>query len=269
MGMVDAIEGDLPIVKQCELLSLTRSSYYYKPVPESEFNLRLMRMIDEQYLTTPFFGRRTMTERLNKKGEHVNIKRVQRLMRNMGLKAMYPKPRTYGNKAHYKYPYLLKDLEIQAPDQVWGTDITYIPLENGYLYLVAVLDLFSRYVVSWLISDNLESDFCINAIKKALRKGRKPKIMNSDQGTQYTSKAYTDLLKANDIAISMSGKGRCWDNIFVERLWRTFKYEEIYLKSYANGEEVKEGTDWYFNFYNNERLHSKLGYKTPSAIYFG
>jgi putative transposase len=226
-----------------------------------------MRLIDEQYLIAPFNGSRSMTEELKRKGEDVNRKRVQRLMRIMGLEAMYPKPRTsINNREHYKYPYLLKNLSIKSPNEVWGTDITYIPTNFGYLYLVAVLDLFSRYVVSWCLSDSLETDFCIHAVEKALEKGR-PKILNSDQGCQYTSKAYIELLKKNDIAISMSGKGRCWDNIFVERLWRSFKHEEVYLKNYSTGNEAKEGTDWYFNFYNERRLHSSLGYKTPKMIY--
>lgn len=226
-------------------------------------------MIDEQYLIAPSYGSRSMTGELNNRGENVNRKRIQRLMRIMGLEAMYPKPKTsIGNKEHYKYPYLLKNLGIKAPNEVWGTDITYVPTEFGYLYLVAVLDIFSRYVVSWCISNSLESDFCIHAIKNALKKG-KPKILNSDQGCQYTSKAYVELLKANNISISMSGKGRCWDNIFVERLWRSFKYEEVYLKNYSTGKEAKEGIDGYFTFYNEKRVHSSLEYKTPKMVYSG
>ncbi len=227
-------------------------------------------MIDEQYLKAPFYGSRLMTEELKIKGEVVNRKRIQRLMRIMGLEAMFPRPKTSrGNKEHYKYPYLLKNLSIVTPNQVWATDITYIPTAVGYLYLVAILDWFSRYVISWAISDSLESDFCIHALKRALEIGKKPQIMNSDQGCQYTSKAYTELLKQNDIKISMSGKGKCWDNILVERLWRSLKHEEVYLKNYSTGKEAKEGTDWYLNFYNNERLHSKLAYKTPKMIYYG
>jgi putative transposase len=268
--MIDFSDCALTLKKQCELLGLARSSFYYEPVAESELNLRLMRMIDEEYLKTPFYGSRKMVIELEKKGEIVNRKRVQRLMRIMGLEAMYPKPRTsIGNKDHYKHPYLLKDLKIFAPNQVWGTDITYVPLESGFLYLVAILDLFSRYVVSWAVSESLESDFCIDAVKTALKKGEKPQILNSDQGTQYTSKAYTDLLKINGIAVSMSGKGRCWDNIFVERLWRSYKYEEVYLKNYSSGKEMREGSDCYFNFYNDHRPHQRLGYSTPKEIYYG
>lgn len=267
--LIELTDESLSISLQCELLGLARSSYYYKPISESEKNLRLMKMIDEQYLIAPFYGSRQMTEEFRSRGECVNRKRIQRLMRIMGLEAMYPSPRTsIGDKSHYKYPYLLKGLDIKAPNEVWGTDITYIPMETGFMYLVAILDLFSRFVVSWTLSDSLESEFCINAVEKALKLG-KPKILNSDQGSQYTSKSYTEILKSQGIAISMSGKGRCWDNIFVERLWRSFKYEEVYIKRYSTSEEASEGADWYFNFYNQKRLHSSLGYKTPQAIHYG
>lgn len=250
------------------MLGLARSSYYYEPRNDSEVNLRLKIEIDKLYLEAPFYGSRSITRELKSRGEEVNRKRIQRLMREMGIEAMYPKPKTsIGNKEHYKFPYLLKNLEIIKPNQVWGTDITYVPTESGYLYLVAVLDLFSRYVISWEVSDNLESDFCIRAMEKALKLSYKPEIMNSDQGCQYTSKAYTNLLKKNEILISMSGKGRCWDNIFVERLWRSYKYEEVYLKGYETGKDVIEGANWYFNFYNNKRIHSKLNH-TPQTVYF-
>lgn len=190
-------------------------------------------------------------------------------MREMGLEAMYPRPKTsIGDKTHYKFPYLLKDLSVDKPNKVWGTDITYVPTGHGYLFVVAILDLFSRYVISWEVSDSLEGDFCIQATKKALKTQGKPEIMNSDQGCQFTSKAYTSLLKENGILISMSGRGRCWDNIFVERLWRSYKYEEVYLKEYETGKDVIEGANWYFNFYNNERVHSKLDYDTPRNVYF-
>jgi putative transposase len=269
--MIDTSEEILSISKQCELLDLARSSYYYDPIPESELNLRLMRMIDKQYLITPFYGSRRMTQILKKQTELViNRKRTQRLMQLMGLEAMYPRPNTSaGNKNHYKYPYLLKNLPIIRPNQAWGSDITYIPVEAGFLYLVAVIDLYSRYVLSWALSNNLESEFCLKAIQEALRGGVKPEIKNSDQGVQYTSKAYCDLLKSENISISMSGKGRCWDNIFVERLWRALKYEEIYLKDYSNCREVEDGISWYFSFYNNERPHQMLNYYTPADVYFG
>lgn len=262
-------DNDLSIVKQCDLLGVARSSYYYEPKQESIENLRLMRLIDELYLKAPFYGHRSMTNELKRMGEQVNKKRVRRLMRKMGLVTMYPKPRfDAGSKERYKYPYLLNGLSITKPNQVWGTDITYIPTETGYLYLVAVLDLFSRYVVSWVLSDNMEVDFCMEAVEKALNTGYKPEILNSDQGAQFTSKAWTKLLRENDIAISMSGKGRCWDNIFVERLWRTLKYEEVYPKNYANGLEAKQELDEYFNFYNSERIHTSLVNKVPKEVYF-
>lgn len=227
-------------------------------------------MIDEQYLTTPFYGHRSMTHELNRKGEFVNKKRVHRLMKMMGLVTMYPKPRLIEwTKEHYKYPYLLNNVKITRPNQVWGTDITYIPIETGYLYLIAILDLFSRYVVSWVLSNNMEVDFCVQALEKALRIGFRPEILNSDQGVQFTSKAWTEVLKREGIMISMSGKGRCWDNIFVERLWRTVKYEEVYPKNYVTGQEAQEGLDWYFNFYNTQRIHTSLVQKVPKEVYFG
>lgn len=260
---------DLSIVRQCDLMGICRSSYYYEPKPESPENLRLMRLIDEMYLKAPFYGHRSMTNALIKIGEEVNKKRVHRLMKKMGLVAMYPKPRfNPALKDDYKHPYLLNGLQIVRPNQVWGTDITFIPIETGYLYLVAILDLFSRYVVSWVLSDNMEVDFCIEALEKAFKAGFKPEIMNSDQGCQFTSKAWTSSLKKNGIAVSMSGKGRCWDNIFVERLWRTLKYEEVYPKDYSNGIEAQHGLNWYFNFYNLERIHTSLGLKVPKEVYF-
>ena len=269
-GLINPVDDTLSLSKQCELIGLARSSYYYDPVPESELNLHLMRLIDEQYLISPFYGSRQMTEELKAQGWHVNRKRLQRLMRLMGIETMYPRPNTsHGNRDDYKHPYLLKNLKIERPNQVWGTDITYVPTEAGYLYLVAILDLFSRYVVAWLFSDTLESDFCVQVVENALRHTGRPEILNSDQGVQYTSKAYTNLLKKNNIFISMSGKGRCWDNIFVERLWRSYKHEEVYLKNYTTGKEAVEGTDWYFSFYNNSRRHMSLGYATPKAVYYG
>lgn len=250
-------------------MGLSRSSYYYDPVPESEENLLLMKAIDVQYLKTPSYGSRRMMKELNKQREGpVNGKRIRRLTQVMGLETMYPKPRTsIMNKERYKYPHLLGGLKIVRQNQVWGTDITYIPTDKGYLYLVAILDLFSRYVVSWRLSDSLESDFCIEAMNDALKTTGVPEIVNSDQGCQFTSKAWIDVLMRHNIAISMSGKGRCWDNIFVERLWRSLKYEEVYLKNYETGKDAKEGIGWYFNFYNNERIHQKLDYNTPRSVY--
>lgn len=228
-----------------------------------------MKLIDQLYLKAPFYGHRSMTNELKKMGEGVNKKRVHRLMKKMGLVTMYPKPRFNANlKEDYKYPYLLSNLTISRPNQVWGTDITYIPIETGYLYLVAILDLYSRYVVSWILSQNMEVDFCIEALENALRSGFKPEIMNSDQGSQFRSKAWTNVLKEEGITISMSGKGRCWDNIFVERLWRSLKYEEVYIKGYETTIEAEQGLSCYFNFYNGERIHTSLGKKVPKEVYF-
>mgnify|MGYP003473781813 FL=1 len=260
---------DLSIVKQCELMSLSRSSYYHEPKPESAHNLKLMKMIDEIYLEAPSYGHRSMTYELNRQGEQVNRKRVHRLMRIMGLVPMYPRPRfNKGSKDHYKYPYLLGGLNITRPNQVWATDITYIPLDTGYLYLVAILDHYSRYVVSWELSNNMEVDFCIQAIENALRLGYKPEIINSDQGSQFTSEAWTGLMKRENIAISMSGKGRCWDNILIERLWRSVKYEEVYLQDYLTYQEAKEGLNKYINFYNSTRIHTSLRRRVPREVYF-
>jgi len=207
-----------------------------------------MKMIDAQYLKTPFYGHRRMREMLKQQGENPGKKRVLTLMKTMGLEVIYPRPKTtIGNKEHYKYPYLLKGLNIIRPNQVWGTDITYIPIETGYLYMVAFIDLYSRYVVSWLLSDSLESEFCINAFENALKVAC-PEIINSDQGTQYTCKGYIEVLKKKSISISMSGRGRCWDNIFVERLWRTLKYEEVYPKSYISGKDAQSSLESYLIF---------------------
>jgi putative transposase len=262
------LEG-LSVKRQCDLLSLSRATYYYKPIPEDEHNLLLMQEIDKQYLETPSFGSRLMTASLNNKGFQVNRKRISRLMKKMGLKAMYPQPKI---KTSYpgseKYPYLLKGLKITAQNQVWGTDITYIPVNGGYLYLVAFLDLYSRFVLSWRISNSLESAFCIEALETAFEYGF-PKIINSDQGIQFTSHAYVDLIRSKGAEVSMSGKGKCWDNIFVERFWRSLKYEEVYLKQYGNSEEACEGIDNYIEIYNTKRPHSALNFRTPGETYWG
>lgn len=226
-----------------------------------------MRMIDEQYLATPFYGSRRMTEELKNRGQVVNRKRIARLMRNMGLRAMAPSPFTSARaREHKKYPYLLKGLSIQRCNQVWAADITYVPTVKGYLYLVAILDWYSRCVLSWQLSDTLESDFCVDALCNALSKGQ-PSIFNTDQGVQFTSNKFTKELGERGIAISMDGKGHYWDNIIVERLWRTVKYEEVYLKNYLDGEEAQSSLNWYFAFYNHDRLHTSLGYRTPAEVY--
>ena len=266
--MIEANNEKLSINCQCSLLGVPRSTFYYKPVEETKYNLQLMREIDMLYLDNPSYGSRLMTASLNNKGFAVNRKRILRLMKIMGIEALYPKPRIKttipGDK---KYPYLLRDMDIFSKNQVWGTDITYIPVEGGFLYLVAFLDLHSRYILSWKLSNSLESEFCIEALEMALEKGEVPKIINSDQGSQYTSNAYIDLITSRGVNISMSGKGKCWDNIFVERFWRTLKYEEVYLKQYENYYEASENIGNYINNYNKKRPHSALGYKTPAHIY--
>jgi putative transposase len=257
----------LSIRRQCELLELNRASWYYEAVPESAENLAWMRRIDEQYLATPFFGSRQMTAWFQRQGFAVNRKRVQRLMRLMGLEAIYARPRTTQRGAgHRIYPYLLRDLTITRPDQVWGADITYVPLRHGFLYLVAILDWYSRYVVAWRLSNSLEGSFCHECLDEALRGGR-PEIFNTDQGVQFTSEAFTSRLVQHGIAISMDGRGRALDNVFVERLWRTVKQEHVYLHDYATVWEAEEGLGDYFRFYDEERPHSRLGKRTPAEVY--
>ncbi len=265
--LIERENGVLSISRQCELVGLARSSCYYRAVGESEENGRYMRLLDEQYTRTPFYGVARMTAWLRSEGYEVNEKRVRRLLRGMGLEAIYPRRRLSApGEGHRIYPYLLRGLEIGYPDQVWSTDITYIRMRRGFVYLVAILDWYSRYVVSWEVSRTLESGFCVAALEEGLRGGR-PEIFNSDQGSQFTSEAFTDRLEAAGVRISMDGRGRVFDNIFVERLWRTVKYEEVYLKDYEDLEEARENLGRYFAFYNGERLHQSLGYVTPEAVY--
>jgi putative transposase len=259
----------LTISRQCQVAGLARSSFYYQAAPESPGNLELMRLLDEQYTRTPFYGRLRLTEWLRQQGYPVNHKRVARLMKQMGIQAVYPKPRlSLPNQQHRVYPYLLGGLSIERPNQVWSTDITYIRLQHGFLYLVAILDWHSRYVISWELSNSLDASFCVSALDRALDQAR-PEIFNSDQGSQFTSQEFTGKLEAVQIRISMDGRGRAFDNIFIERLWRSVKYEEVYLKSYPSVWEAEEGLDRYFQFYNQERLHQSLNYRTPHQIYFG
>jgi putative transposase len=242
---------------------------YYEAVPETTANLRFMRLIDEQYLRRPFFGSRQMTTWLQRQGYVINRKRVRRLMRRMDLEAIYPKPRTSVPGAGHKvYPYLLKNLEIIRPNQVWSADITYVPLAHGFLYLMAILDWYSRYVVSWRLSNSLDESFCLEALEEALAAAR-PEIFNTDQGVQFTGQSWTGRLLAAGIVISMDGKGRALDNVFVERLWRTVKYEEIYLKAYECPAECRTGLLGYFGFYNQDRPHQSLGGQTPREVYRG
>jgi len=259
----------MPVSHQCELLGLSRSSFYYEPSGENEFNLTLMRLIDEEFTKHPFYGARRMKAWLRNQGYGVNRKRVSRLMRLMGLAAIYPKPRLSWNGSDHKvYPYLLNGLTINAPDQVWCTDITYIRLAQGFVYLVAIMDWHSRYVLAWELSTTLDKGFCLDAVRQALQIS-KPKIFNTDQGSQFTSTDFTGLLEKQDIKVSMDSRGRVFDNIFIERLWRSVKYEEVYLHDYATIAEARAHLAAYFHFYNEERLHETLGYRTPHEVYFG
>lgn len=258
----------MSVQRQCELLGLARASYYYEPVAVRAENLRLMKLLDEQYTQTPFYGVRKMTAWLNEvKGESVNVKRIRRLLRLMGLEAIYPKPHLSQRAAgHRIYPYLLRGVKIERVNQVWSTDITYLRLQGGFVYLVAVIDWYSRYVLSWEISTTMETDFGVSALERALVQGQ-PEIFNTDQGAQFTSQAFTSVLQAHQIAISMDGRGRALDNIFVERLWRSVKYEEVYLHDYEDVPQAIKGLGKYFPFYNHERLHQALDYQTPAAVY--
>ena len=261
----------ITIQRQCELLGLTRSAWYYQPKPEDLEDLRLMNLMDEQYLRTPFFGVLRMKEWLER--EHkliVNPKRVRQLLRKMGLMAVYPKPNlSKPAPGHKIYPYLLRGLDINRPNQVWSTDITYIPLAGGFVYLVAIMDWYSRYVLAWSVSTTLDGAFCLEARDEALQLYGKPDIFNSDQGCQFTSVEFTGRLKAEGIQISMDGRGRALDNIFVERLWRSVKYEDIYLHDYATVAAVVAGLKVYFEFYNTKRQHQSLDYRTPEEVYEG
>jgi putative transposase len=266
--LIDPAHQNLSIQRQCELLDISRSSYYYHPRPESVQNLEFMRLMDVQFMKTPFYGVRRMHQYLLGRGYTVNIKRIRRLYRLMGVEAVYPKPRPKPGDAKYNiYPYLLRDYKVTAPNQVWSSDITYIPMPRGFLYLVAVIDWYSRYVLSWQVSNSLDAVFCIEALKCALKYGV-PNIFNTDQGVQFTSKDYTDVLNAQNIQISMDGRGRAFDNIFIERLWRSVKYEYVYLNAPENGQELYSGLEWYFDFFNNERKHQRLANNTPAEIYF-
>jgi len=264
---VERDHPDLSVRRQCELLGVPRAGLYYEPAGESEENLQLMRLLDEQYTKTPFYGSRRMTAWLQTKGYEVNRKRVARLMELMGIEAVYPKPKlSQPGEGHKIYPYLLDGVAVERVDQVWSTDITYIRMAQGFVYLAAVIDWHSRFVLSWSLSLTLEADFCVEALKQALRRGR-PEIFNTDQGSQFTSEAFTGILESRGIRISMDGRGRCMDNIFIERLWRSLKYEEVYLKDYPLVPDARAGIGSYLRFYNGERLHQSLNYKTPASVY--
>jgi len=259
----------ISIYRQCELLGLNRSSLYYKPCGGTSYNEQLMKLIDEQYIETPFYGINKMTAWLSRQGHSVNHKRVRRLMRQMGLEAVYPRRKrslSIADKQHRIYPYLLKDVQIEQADQVWSSDITYIRMYRGWVYLTAIIDWFSRYVLSWEVSVTLEPDFCVDALKQALSFGR-PQVFNTDQGSQFTSTEFTKVLLDAGVQISMDGKGRVFDNIFSERLWRTVKVEEVYLRDYQTVAEARYYLGRYFELYNNDRLHEALGYNTPAEMY--
>lgn len=265
-----AVEPDHPalsLTRQCALLGLARSSYYYLPPEETAENLTLLRLLDEQYTRTPFYGVRRMTAVLRAQGYRVNPKRVRRLLRRLGLETLYPAPRTtVVAPEHRVYPYLLRGVTVTRVNEVWSTDITYLRLRAGFGYLTAVLDWYSRYVLSWRLSNTLEADFCLEALEAALTRGQ-PEIFNTDQGVQFTSPRFTRRLEAAGTRISMDGRGRALDNVFVERLWRTVKYEDVYLKEYETLGDAQQGLREYFHFYNEARLHQALDYRPPAHVY--
>lgn len=268
--MIEIEPSKISIVNQCRLLNLPRSSFYYRQKPINPEDLKLMKLIDAQYLKTPCWGSRSMRNHLRRLGYKINRKRIQRLMRIMGLEAIYPKPKTSRPHPEHKvYPYLLRNLKIERPNQVWTSDITYIPMSRGFMYLVAVMDWHSRKVLAWRLSNTLDSSFCVEALQEAIQRYGKPEIFNTDQGTQFTSKAFTNVLKDRDVQISMDGRGRALDNIFIERLWWTLKYHYIYLNSFDNGTELQKGLLQWFPFYNQERFHQALDNQTPDEVYYG
>jgi putative transposase len=255
------------VTRQCQLLNISHSGLYYRPMGVSEEDLALMKLIDRQYLATPFYGARRMAAWLKKQNHLVNRKHVRRLMAAMGLKAIYRRPKTSAPATgHRVFPYLLNGLKITRPNQVWAADITFIPMARGFLYLVAIMDWYSRYVLSWRLSNTMDAGFCADALEEALRKG-KPEIFNTDQGAQFTGGGFAGILERHGIRISMDGRGSYNDNLFIERLWRTVKYEEVYLKAYQDGREAKAGIGDYFRFYNSERPHQALGYRTPAEVF--
>ena len=267
-GMIDPCCPFLSISTQCQLLTLARSSFYYIPSGESEENLAIMRQLDEQYFSTPFYGVLRLTALLILAGFKVNKKRVRRLMRLMNWQTIYREPHTtISDKTHYKYPYLLRGLKIDRCNQVWAMDITYIPMKTGFMYLTAIIDLHSRYVVQWSLSNTMSAEWCTEVLQEAIKNHGIPEIFNTDQGSQFTSEVFIKTLIDKGIKISMDGKGRALDNIFIERLWRSVKYENVYLNVYENGLSLWKGLDKYFQFYNHERLHQSLNYHTPKQKY--
>ena len=266
--MIDK-EDSLPVTRQCEILELSRSGIYYNPSPISAKDVELMRQIDEIHLMYPFYGSRNIRNELWGKGYNIGRDRVRRLMRRMGIEALYVKPKlSLSHPGHVKYPYLLRGLEITKANHVWATDITYIPMVRGFCYLVAIMDWASRMVLAWRLSNTLDSAFCVDALEEAITKYGCPDIFNTDQGSQFTAEVFTNILRSNSIDISMDGKGRWRDNVFIERLWKSVKYEDIYLKAYASMSEVKKGLTNYFKFYNEKRWHNNFDKRTPAMVYF-
>jgi putative transposase len=266
--MIDRLNEKLSLTRQCQLLGLSRSSLYYRPANDNTEDLVLMALIDRQFMETPYYGSRKMTAWLRREGHVVNRKRVRRLMRRMGLQVIWQKPNTSKpNPEHKIHPYLLRGLNIDRPNQVWATDITYIPMPKGFFYLVAIMDWHSRKVLTWRLSNTMDATFCVEALEEALATYGRPEIFNSDQGAQFTSTAFTGVLEAAGVRISMDGKGRCMDNIFVERLWRSLKYEDIYLRAYVTGSEARLGIGRWIVGYNTARPHQALGYRTPDEVY--
>ncbi|BAE49445.1 Transposase and inactivated derivative [Paramagnetospirillum magneticum AMB-1] len=267
--MIEPKHPALSIGAQCHLLSIARSSFYYEPLGETEANLELMRLIDRQFLETPFYGVRQMAWHLQNEGHPVNVKRVRRLMRLMGLMPIYQKPNTSKPaKGHKTYPYLLRGLRIDRPNQVWCADITYLPMRRGFLYLIAIMDWATRKVLAWRISNTLEADFCVEVLNEAILRFGPPEIMNTDQGSQFTSFAWIDRLKRAGTRISMDGKGRCIDNVFIERLWRSLKYECVYLHAWETGSQARAGIGPWITFYNHKRPHAAHGGRTPAVVYW-
>ena len=259
----------LPVTRQCQLLAVPRSSVYVRAQPVTATDLPLMRLLDELYLKWPFYGSRRLCHALQQQGHRVNRKRIQRLMRQMGLRAIYPKPRTsQPGKGHKTYPYLLRGLSIERANQVWASDICYIPMVKGFMYLTVIMDWYSRRVLAWRVSNTLDTEACVGALEEALGRYGAPEIFNTDQGAQYTSEAFTTVLQSHGVTISMDGKGRWVDNVFVERLWRSVKYEDVYLRAYETPAALRAGLTNYFTFYNTERGHQALNRQTPDAIYF-
>lgn len=263
-------DNELTISRQCQLLGLSRSSFYSQNKAVSQQELDLMLAIDKIHLALPFYGARKIQVELNNRGFLIGRGKVRRLMRKMGLEAIYRKPKTSIPKSgDHIYPYLLKDLQIERVNQVWATDITYLPMAKGFAYLVAIIDLYSRKVMSWRLSNTMDASFCIEALEDAIQRFGPPEIFNTDQGSQFTSDSFTSVLKAHGVKISMDGKGRWVDNVFIERLWRSVKYEEVYLKAYQTMQEARQILRSYFIFYNQSRFHQTLDYQTPDMVYFG